>query len=145
MLHFLRSLLLLTKEQKSKSAAGGLISGFVISSMARGDLSALPMLAQYKVLSWMLTDKTMSKLMMSKSLPIKAKQGKVSKIASVMTGTMINDLSKFVGPEDMTAVLDFFNIPAERRPEKPSATEYLELKLDKTGRTITPDIRLQAP
>ena len=132
-----------SKEQKSKSAAGGLISGFVISSMARGDLSALPMLAQYKVLSWMMTDKTMSKLMMSKSFPVKSKQGKANKVASVMTGTMINDLSKFVGPEDMTAVLDFFNIPAERRPPKPSATEFLELNLNQSGRTTKPDIRLQ--
>ena len=132
-----------SKEQKAKSAAGGLISGFIISSMARGDMSALPMIAQYRVLSWMMTDKKMSKILMSKK-PVSFKQGGASKIAGVITGPMLNDLADFVGPEDQTAVMDFFNIPAERRPKKPNADAFLELDLTENGRTAAPDIRLRA-
>ncbi len=132
-----------SKEQKAKSAAGGLISGFIISSLARGDLTALPMIAQYRVLSWMMTNKTMSKVLSSKKVPIKATQGGTSKIASIMTGPMINDLSNFVGPSDQAAVMDFFGIPAESRPKRENVDRFLEIELNDKGLTENPDIRLR--
>jgi hypothetical protein len=120
-------------------AAGGLMAGFAVSSLARGQLSALPMLVQYKVMAWVLTNKLVIKALKTRKLPLtfeptlgpKAKSGTVTAI------NVLNSLRRDIGDDNTFAqALDALGIdpPQDYKATGPSAREALNAD-QTTGQT----------